>query len=115
MDTILAVFQDTLGDSNTMFMGLLIFLAAGTLAFSVMAAVRVRGAVKKRTARIMNDEERRDHGRSLQYSSARALSKHYSESNQENMKVLRRRLIQAGIYDPRGRRNRRLYRPELLY
>ena len=122
MDTILAVFQDMLGDSNTMFMGLLIFLAAGTLAFSVMAAVRVRGAVKKRTARIMNDEERRDHGRSLQYSSARALSKlidyttkHYSESNQENMKVLRRRLIQAGIYDPRGRRNRRLYRPELLY
>src|SRR5262245_65860960 len=74
-----------------------------------MAAVRVRGAVKKRTARIMNDEDRRGHGRSLQYSSAKALSKlidyttkHYSESNQENMKVLRRRLVQAGIYDPRG-------------
>ena len=109
MDTILAVFGNMLKDSNTMFMALLIFLAAGTLAFSVMAAVRVRGAVKKRTARIMNDEERANHGRSLQYSSARALSKlidyttkHYSESNEENMKVLRRRLVQAGIYDSRG-------------
>jgi tight adherence protein C len=109
MDSIFAVFQEILTDSNTMFMGLLIFLAAGTLAFSLMAAMRVRGAVKKRTARIVNDEERRGHGRSLQYSSAKALSKlieyttkHYSESNQENMKVLRRRLIQAGIYDPRG-------------
>jgi tight adherence protein C len=109
MDSFFAVFQEILSDSNTMFMGLLTFLAAGTLAFSLMAAVRVRGAVKKRTARILNDEERRGHGRSLQYSSAKALSKlidyttkHYSESNQENMKVLRRRLIQAGIYDPRG-------------
>ena len=109
MDSIVAVFQDILSDSNTIFMGLLIFLAVGTLAFSLMAAVRVRGAVKKRTARIVNDEERRGHGRSLQYSSAKALSKlieyttkHYSESNHENMKVLRRRLIQAGIYDPRG-------------
>lgn len=111
MDAILAVFQEMLIDSNSMFMGLLIFLAAGTLAFSMMAAVRVRGAVKKRTARIMNDDddERRGHRRSLQYSSAKAFSKlidyttkHYSESNQENMKVLRRRLVQAGIYDPRG-------------
>jgi len=109
MDIIGAVFGDMLSDSNTMFMALLIFLAAGTLAFSVMAAVRVRGAVKKRTSRIMDDEERRGHGRSLQHSSARALTKlieyttkHYSESNQDNMKVLRRRLVQAGIYDPRG-------------
>ena len=29
-------------------------------------------------------------------------TKHYSATNDENMKVLRRRLIQAGIYDPRG-------------
>ena len=75
-----------------------------------MVAVRVRGAVKKRTARLMDDEERKaNHGRSLQYSSARALgklieytTKHYSDSNEGNMKVLRRRLVQAGIYDPRG-------------
>jgi tight adherence protein C len=110
MDMILTVFENMLSDSNAMLMALLIFLAAGMLAFSLMVAVRVRGAVKKRTARIMDDEERKaNHGRSLQYSSARALSKlieyttkHYSESNDENMKVLRRRLVQAGIYDPRG-------------
>jgi tight adherence protein C len=75
MDMILTVFGNMLSDSNTIFMALLIFLAAGTLAFSVMAAVRVRGAVKKRTSRIMDDEERKDHGRSLQHSSARALTK----------------------------------------
>jgi len=109
MDTILDVFGNMLSDSNTLFMALLIFLAAGTLAFSLMAAVRVRGAVKKRTSCIMNDDERRGHGRSLQDSSAKALgklidytTKHYSEANEENMKVLRRRLVQAGIYDPRG-------------
>jgi tight adherence protein C len=110
MDMILTVFRNMASDGNAMFMALLIFLAAAMLAFSLMVAVRVRGAVKKRTARIMDDEERKkNHGRSLQYSSARALSKlieyttkHYSESNDENMKVLRRRLVQAGIYDPRG-------------
>jgi tight adherence protein C len=96
-------------DGNTMIMALLIFLAAGTLAFSVMAALRVRSAVKKRTSRILSDQERASQGRSLQDSSAKALTKlleyttkHYSETNQEHMKVLRRRLVQAGIYDPRG-------------
>src|SRR4029078_8271759 len=28
--------------------------------------------------------------------------KHYGSANDENMKVLRRRLVEAGIYDPRG-------------
>src|SRR6476659_11113094 len=110
MDMILTVFGNMLNDSNTIFMALLIFLAAAMLAFSLMVAVRVRGAVKKRTARLMDDEERKaNHGRSLQYSIARALgklieytTKHYSDSNEGNMKVLRRRLVQAGIYDPRG-------------
>ena len=109
MDMILAVFGNMLSDGNTMLMALLIFLAAGTLAFSVMAALRVRSAVKKRTSRILSEQERASQGRSLQGSSAKALTKlidyttkHYSETNQEHMKVLRRRLVQAGIYDPRG-------------
>jgi tight adherence protein C len=109
MDMILAVFGNMFSDGNTMLMALLIFLAAGTLAFSVMAALRVRSAVKKRTSRILSDQERASQGRSLQDSSAKALTKlleyttkHYSETNQEHMKVLRRRLVQAGIYDPRG-------------
>jgi len=109
MDMIFAVFGNMLSDGNTMLMALLIFLAAGTLAFSVMAALRVRSAVKKRTSRILSEQERASQGRSLQDSSAKALTKlleyttkHYSETNQEHMKVLRRRLVQAGIYDPRG-------------
>jgi tight adherence protein C len=72
MDTVVTVFGNMLQDSNTMVMGLLVFLAAGTLAFSVMAAVRVRGSVKRRTERILTDDERQaNHSRSLQHSSRR--------------------------------------------
>lgn len=110
MGSIADVFGTMLRDSNMMLMGLLIFLAAGTLAFSVMAAVRVRGSVKRRTERILTDEERQaNQSRSLQYSSRKTIArlidytnKHYGSTNDENMKVLRRRLVQAGIYDPRG-------------
>ena len=110
MDTVVTVFGNMLQDGNTMVMGLLVFLAAGTLAFSVMAAIRVRGSVKRRTERILTDEERKaNHSRSLQHSSQKTVAslieyttKHYGSANDENMKVLRRRLVQAGIYDPRG-------------
>lgn len=110
MDTVITVFGNMQHDSNTMLMGLLVFLAAGTLAFSVMAAVRVRGSVKRRTERILTDEERKaNYSRSLQHSSQKTVArliesttKHYGSANDENMKVLRRRLVQAGIYDPRG-------------
>ena len=110
MSSIVAVFGNMLQDGSATLMGLLVFLAAGTLAFSVMAAVRIRGSVKRRTARILTDEERKaNHARSLQYSSQKTVSslieyttKHYGSANDENMKVLRRRLVQAGIYDPRG-------------
>ncbi|MFN3658226.1 MAG: type II secretion system F family protein [Pseudolabrys sp.] len=107
MDTLLAVIAATLADSNSLLMAVLIFLAAGTLAFSLMVVVRVRGSVKRRTSRIMEEDGRRPK-RSLRHSSLKAVArlldytnKHYA-SNDENMKVLRQRLIQAGIYDPRG-------------
>jgi len=110
MDTVITVFGNMQHDSSTMLMGLLVFLAAGTLAFSVMAAIRVRGSVKRRTERILTDEERKaNYSRSLQHSSQKTVArliesttKHYGSANDENMKVLRRRLVQAGIYDPRG-------------
>lgn len=107
MDTILGVFAGMMGDSNNFLVGLLIFLAAGTLAFSLMAVVRVRGAVKKRTARMV-DDDRRKPSRSLRHSSLKAVgqlidytTKHYA-ADDDGMKVLRQRLVQAGIYDPRG-------------
>ncbi|HEY5293032.1 MAG TPA: type II secretion system F family protein [Burkholderiales bacterium] len=102
--------SDIFRDNANVMMALLVFLATGTLAFSLMAFARVRGAVKKRTARLMGESERAAKPtRSLRYSSLKAMSqlleyttKHYSGSDDDNMKVLRRRLIQAGIYDSRG-------------
>jgi tight adherence protein C len=108
MNTTLSIFSNVFRDGGNMMMALLVFLAAGTLAFSVMALARVRGAVKKRTARIMDEGSGRP-GRSLRHSSQKAAAqlleyttKHYGGANVEDMKVLRRRLIQAGIYDPRA-------------
>ena len=108
MTMMYSTLADLSRDSSSMLMALLVFLAAGTMAFSVMAFARVRGSVKRRASRIMDDVERGANAkRSLRYSSLRAVTqlleyttKHYSTTNDENMKVLRRRLIQAGIYDP---------------
>ncbi|HZT26282.1 MAG TPA: type II secretion system F family protein [Pseudolabrys sp.] len=103
------IFADTLRDQSSLLMALLVFLAAGTLAFTVMAFARVRGAVKKRTARVMEEGGRANPKRSLRYSSLKAASqlieyttKHYASTNSDTMKVLRQRLIQAGIFDPRA-------------
>lgn len=108
MDLILTVFRDTFSDSNSLLVALLVFLAAGTLAFSVMAVARVRGAVKRRTARIMVDDKRKS-TRSLRHSSLKAVTqlieyttRHYAAAEDDSMKVLRQRLVQAGIYDTRG-------------
>ena len=95
-------------DSSSMLVMLLVFLAAGTLAFAFMAFARVRGSMKRRTARIMDDDARNPK-RSLRYSSLKAVTqlieyttKHYAVGNDADMRLLRKRLIQAGIYDPRG-------------
>jgi tight adherence protein C len=88
----------------------LVFLATGTTAFSAMAFARVRGSVRKRATGILDDDERRTRPtRSLRYTSLMAATKlleyttkHYSGTDDDGMKVLRRRLVQAGIYDPRG-------------
>ncbi|AMN38866.1 type II secretion system F family protein [Rhodoplanes sp. Z2-YC6860] len=96
-----------LADGNSTLVAVLVFLAAGTLAFSVMAVIRVQGAVRRRAATISRGDFNAPPGaRSLRHSSAKAAqrvidytSKHYSTGNSEEAKVLRRRLIQAGIYD----------------
>lgn len=106
LDPLITVFRD----SPSMMVGLLIFLAAGTLAFSVMVLVRARGEVKRRASRILDDDAAgKNSSRSLRHSSLKAVqqlleytTKHYAGTNDENMKVLRKRLIQAGIYDPRA-------------
>ncbi|MEA2981612.1 MAG: tight adherence protein [Alphaproteobacteria bacterium] len=102
---------DLLSDGNTTMVGVLVFLAAGTLAFSIMAVVRVQGSVKRRAANIgrVGDVEGVGGSRSLRHSSVKAAqrvieytTKHYSSDNTEATRILRRRMIQAGIYDPRA-------------
>jgi tight adherence protein C len=109
MQMLLAILSGDSNDGGTLLLMLLVFLAAGMLAFALMAVVRVRGEVKRRTARIMDEERPGNVKRSLRYSSLKAVTrlleyttKHYDGTNDANTRVLRRRLIQAGIYDPRG-------------
>jgi tight adherence protein C len=103
--------MEMLGAGNPTMVGVLVFLAAGTLAFCVMALVRVQGSVKRRAAGIgkLTDDGHGDNPRSLRHSSLKAAqrvieytTKHYSSDNSDEMKVLRRRMIQAGIYEPRA-------------
>jgi tight adherence protein C len=105
------VIAGILYDSDSMLTALLVFLAAGMLAFIVMAFARVRAEVKKRAARVVEDGglEARNPRRSLRYSSLRAVSRlieyttrYYAAGDGAEMTVLRKRLVQAGIYDPRA-------------
>ena len=100
-----------LNDGSTTMVGVLVFLAAATLTFSIMAVMRVQGSVKRRTATIgrVDDSERSGGNRSLRHSSFKAAqrvleytTKHYSSGSTDEIKVLRRRMTQAGIYDPRA-------------
>lgn len=110
MQTITSAFGDIFNDNANLLLAMLVFLAAGTLAFTVMAFARVRGSVKRRASNILDESERRGNPkRSLRHSSLKAVTqlleyttKHYSGTNDDNMRVLRQRLVQAGIFDPRG-------------
>ena len=108
MDVIVTTLLNALRDGSSMILALLVFLAVGILTFAVMAFVRARGAVKRRTIGI-GDEGPSNSSRALRYSSLKAVThlieyttKHYSETNSDTMKLLRTRLIRAGIYDSRG-------------
>jgi tight adherence protein C len=98
------------GDSATTLLSALIFLATGTLAFAVMLGVRSREAVRRRAARVNIDDDTSGSGRrSLRYSGVRAAqklvaytTKHYSSVDSKDVKMLRQRLIHAGVYNPHG-------------
>ena len=96
---------------NPTMVAVLVFLAAGTGAFGVMALVRAQGSVKRRAAGIgkLVDSEPAGGSRSLRHSSLKAAqrvieytTKHYAGESKAEVKVLRRRMIQAGIYEPRA-------------
>jgi tight adherence protein C len=103
-------FTNMIADGDSMMLTVLIFLAAATLAFCVMAAAQIRGSVKRRAAGLAVGIEIDDRPKSLRHSSfalAQQLveyaTKHYaSVGKDDNTKVLRGKLIKAGIYDPRA-------------
>src|SRR5437868_9617308 len=95
--------------SDSTMVAVLVFLAAGTMAFCVMALVRVKSSVKRRTADLGAGEGQTAGSRSLRHSSMKAAArvieytqKHYAEGGNKETKVLRRRLMSAGYYDPKA-------------
>jgi tight adherence protein C len=108
MDASVSFLTNALQD-NSLLLELFIFIAIGTLAFLTMTFARARSEVKRRASGIREGiDQTPTSSRSLRYSSLQAVgrlieytTKHYSD-NDENMKILRRRLVQAGIYDPRA-------------
>ena len=110
MDALLDLLSDLSFDSPTAMMSLLVFLAAATLAFGVMATLHVRGAVKRRAAGVAADgPEPSDDKRSLRHASRKAAAKlidyttrHYAGGNAGDKRQLRQRLLQAGFLDPRA-------------
>jgi len=99
------------GDRASSMIALMVFLAVAVLAFGIMAAAHARNSVRRRAAGIpvYSGEREAAEKKSLRGSSVRAVqrlldytNKHYSTDQAGNAKVLRRRLIQAGIYDARA-------------
>ena len=99
------------GDGSTMMVSAFVFLSAAALAFGIMAVANVRFAVKRRAAGIATGPANAtgDDPSSLRYASKVAAqrlidytTKNYSAENTGETKELRRRLLQAGLLDPRA-------------
>jgi tight adherence protein C len=111
MDSISDTLAGVFDSGSAVMLAVLVFLATAVPTFGVMAAVRVRGAVKRRTAGIAalpGQGAAPDQG-SLRQSGIKAAqkileytTKHYGSADQGDAKVLRQRLIRAGIFDPRA-------------
>jgi tight adherence protein C len=105
------VLISVFGDRAQTMLALMVFLAVAVLAFGLMAAAHARSSVKRRAAGIAEysgDAAVHDQ-RSLRGSSLKAVqhlldytTKHYSEGDKGDAKILRRRLIEAGIFDSKA-------------
>jgi tight adherence protein C len=97
---------ESLNDDPILLLRVLVFLAVATVAFAVMVAVRAREAVRRRAAGV-NEGSGQPQG--LQHSGMRAAqrivdyaNKHYASLGTEELKLLRRRLLNAGIFNPQA-------------
>src|ERR1700730_1909734 len=111
MDTLIDTLLDMLDDSTGLVLAAVVFIATASLVFGVLAGLRLHGAVRKRTAGIGGESyDAAECGRgSLRDTGMKAVqrlidytTRHYSSFDESNMKVLRQRLVQAGIFDPRA-------------
>jgi tight adherence protein C len=111
MDDFSDIVAGVFGDSATMMMALLVFLATTVATFGVMLGVQARGAVRRRASGIARHTGDADDPRALRNSSMKAVqrlldytTRHYAadDKGKGDMKVLRRRMVQAGIYDARA-------------
>jgi tight adherence protein C len=109
MDTVLDLLLNLSGGSPTLLLGSFVFLAVATLAFTVMAFMRVRGSVQRRAADVLTDgaSRRESKKNSLRYASLKAAQKlldhtvrYYAAADGGAMKLLRSKLIQAGFLNP---------------
>jgi tight adherence protein C len=110
MDMLFDYLESSVSDGRaTLVFAAAIFLAATLAAFGMMAFLQTRGAFKRRTAGMATDLTV-DGGPRVNASAAGSMvnrlieqtTKHYLSIDGENMKVLRKRLIHAAIFDPRA-------------
>jgi tight adherence protein C len=105
------ILAEFFADGPALLLTALVFLATAVLTFSIMLGLRARAAIKRRAAGIAEYSGDMEDAHSLGASSLRAVqrlldyaTKHYgvSEKDKGEMKALRRRMIQAGIFDVRA-------------
>jgi tight adherence protein C len=107
-DVLISVF----GDRSATMLALMVFLAVAVLAFGLMASAHARSSVKRRAAGIAEysgDAGVANDKGSLRGSSLKAVqrlldytTKHYSTADSGDAKILRKRMIEAGIFDSKA-------------
>lgn len=101
------------GGSPTLLISALVFFAVVTLSLGIMSAIRSRAELKRRAGTIVFDGPSRagqlNDKRSLRYASITAAqrlvdytTRHYASADDANMRLIRRRLIEAGFLEPRA-------------
>lgn len=113
MDGLFASLASIFGGNPATMLSALIFLAATAFSLGIMSVIRSRAELKRRATAInieipgrVNDALDKRSLRFASINAARKLidytSKHYAAEDGASLKVLRRKLIEAGILDPKG-------------
>jgi tight adherence protein C len=105
MSNITALIADNAG----YLVGLLVFVASTSIAFLVMSTARSRSSVRRRAAGISADpfDPGGSHtlagsGKKMAQRLIERTTKHYASIDDKNLKLLRQRLVQAGIFEPKA-------------